>query len=163
MILSGTKTGEITDERVRHVDVAVQELPSLGDLVVDFENRGDGEQHKEREVDERMHDAGGGIAQQGLHVDAGAEIAEATQDHAEREVPHRQRRVERHGLAERVPRLRELALLLLLLGLGEQVVGLVRIGACAVIRSHPGIEVVEVVTEAARSTPVVEVAVAIGR
>ena len=27
-----------------------------------------------------MHDAGGGIAQQGLHVDAGAEIAEATLD-----------------------------------------------------------------------------------
>ena len=74
------KTGEITDERIRHVDVAVQELPGLGDLVVDFENRGDGEQHQEGEVDERMHDASGGIAQQGLHVDTGAEIAEATLD-----------------------------------------------------------------------------------
>ena len=72
------KTGEITDERVRHVDVAVQELPGLGNLVVDFENRGDGEQNEEREVDKRMHDAGGGIAQQGLHVDTGAEISEAT-------------------------------------------------------------------------------------
>ncbi|CAB4648945.1 unannotated protein [freshwater metagenome] len=39
------KPGEITDERVRHVDVAIQELPGLGDLVVDLKNCGDGKQH----------------------------------------------------------------------------------------------------------------------
>ena len=75
-----TKSRKITDERVRHVDVAVEEFPRLRNLVIDLEDCGDGKQNEEREVDERMHDASGGIAQHGLHVDAGAEIAEATLD-----------------------------------------------------------------------------------
>ena len=46
-------------------------------LVVDLEHRGDRQQHEEREVDQRMHDPGGGLPEKGLHVDAGAEVAEA--------------------------------------------------------------------------------------
>ena len=69
------EAGEVADERVRLVDAAVQELQLVGQLVVDLEDRGDGQQDQEAEVDERVHDAGGGVAQQGLHVDAGAEVA----------------------------------------------------------------------------------------
>ena len=43
-------------------------------------DRGDGEQDQEAEVDQRVHDAGGRVAQQRLHVDAGAEVLEAPLD-----------------------------------------------------------------------------------
>ena len=46
------ETGEVTNERIRLINTAVEELPTLGDLVVDLEDRGDREQHEEREVDE---------------------------------------------------------------------------------------------------------------
>ncbi len=71
------QTGSITHERVALVDAAVQELEVFGQLVVDLEHRGDGQQDQEAEVDERVHDAGGGVAQQRLHVDAGAEVGQA--------------------------------------------------------------------------------------
>ena len=67
--------GHVAHQRVGPVHVAVQELGALGQLVVDLEHRGDGEQHQEAEVDQRVHDAGGRVAQQRLHVDAGAEVA----------------------------------------------------------------------------------------
>ena len=72
--------GEVADEGVAPVDVAVEELQRLGQLVVDLEDRRDAEQHEEREVDEAVHDPGGGIAQQGLHVDAGPEVLEPALD-----------------------------------------------------------------------------------
>ena len=58
----------------------MQELHSLRDLVVDLQDRGYRHQDQEREVDEGVHDTGGGIAQQGLHVDAGPEVAEPSLD-----------------------------------------------------------------------------------
>ena len=62
------------------VHVAVQELQVLGELVVDLEDdRGD-EQHEEAEVDARVHQAGGRVAQQRLHPHAGAEVAHAPVD-----------------------------------------------------------------------------------
>ena len=72
--------GAVADGRVALVHVAVQELGRLRQLVVDLEHRGDGEQDQEREVDEAVHDPGGGIAQQRLHVDAGPEVLEAAAD-----------------------------------------------------------------------------------
>ena len=71
------EAGGVADERVGAVDVAVEELHPLRQLVVDLEHGGDREQDQEREVDQRVHEPGGGVAQQGLHVDAGAEVAEA--------------------------------------------------------------------------------------
>ena len=68
--------GGVADGGVGAVHVAVEELRVLGQLVVDLEHRRDGEQDDEREVDEAVHEPGGGIAQQGLHVDAGPEVAE---------------------------------------------------------------------------------------
>ena len=67
---------QVADERVRLVRAAVQELQVVGELVVDLEDDGDDEQHEEAEVDERVHDPGGGVAQQRLHPDAGAEVAQ---------------------------------------------------------------------------------------
>ncbi len=69
--------GRVADEGVRAVDVALQELEILGHLVIDLEHRGDGEKDEEPEVDHRVHEARGGIAQEGLHVGAGAEVLEA--------------------------------------------------------------------------------------
>ena len=63
--------GGVADEGVRLVRVAVQELEVLGELVVDLEHRGDAEQHQEPEVDHRVHQPGGRVAQQRLHVGAG--------------------------------------------------------------------------------------------
>ena len=72
------ETGEIADERIGHVHTAVQELEVFGQLVVDLEHGGDTEQHEEAEVDHRVHQAGGRVAQQGAHVHTGAEVGEAT-------------------------------------------------------------------------------------
>ena len=67
----------VADRGVALVHVAVEELRRLRELVVDLRDRGDGEQDQEREVDEAVHDPGGGIPQQGLHVHAGSEVLEA--------------------------------------------------------------------------------------
>ena len=72
-----TSAGGVADERVRLVRAAVEELEVLGQLVVDLEHRRDAEQHEEPEVDHRVHQPGGRVAQQRAHVDAGAEVAEA--------------------------------------------------------------------------------------
>ena len=69
--------GEVTDEGVGLVRAAVQELEALRQLVVDLEHGGDAEQHEEAEVDQRVHEPGGRVAQQRAHVHAGAEVAEA--------------------------------------------------------------------------------------
>ena len=69
--------GRVADERVGLVGAAVEELEVLGELVVDLEHGRDAEQDQEPEVDHRVHRAGGRIAQQRAHVDAGAEVAEA--------------------------------------------------------------------------------------
>ena len=69
--------GEVPDGGVAAVHVAVEELQALGDLVVGLEHQGHREQDQEREVDEAVHQPGGGVAQQGLHVDAGPEVAQA--------------------------------------------------------------------------------------
>ena len=67
--------GEVGAERVRLVHAAVQELQdsgswwSISSITVAM-NR-----HEEAEVDEGVHDPGGGVAQQRLHPDAGAEVA----------------------------------------------------------------------------------------
>ena len=66
--------GGVADEGVRLVGRAVEELERLGELVVDLEHGGDTEQHEEPEVDHRVHEAGTGVAQQRLHVRAGAEV-----------------------------------------------------------------------------------------
>ena len=71
---------QVADERVRLVRAAVQELQRVRQLVVDLQQDGDDEQHQEAEVDERVHDAGGGIAQQRAHPDALAEVAQAPVD-----------------------------------------------------------------------------------
>ena len=71
------EAGGVTDERVGLVRAALEELEVLGHLVVDLEHRRDAEQHEEAEVDHRVHDAGGRVAQQRAHVDAGAEVGEA--------------------------------------------------------------------------------------
>ena len=72
-----TSAGEVADEAVGLVHAAVRNFSVLGQLVVDLEDRRDAEQHEEAEVDQRVHDAGGRIAQQRLHVDAGAEVVQA--------------------------------------------------------------------------------------
>ena len=59
------QAGEIAEERVGQVRAAVQELQVLGQLVVDLEHGGDAEQRQEPEVDHRVHQAGGRVAQQG--------------------------------------------------------------------------------------------------
>ena len=74
------QTGEVADERVTLIGAAVQELELLWQLVVDLEGGGDGEQHEEAEVDQRVHQTGSRIAQQRAHVDAGAEVAGAALD-----------------------------------------------------------------------------------
>ena len=71
------EAGGVADEGVRLVRAAVEELEVLGQLVVDLEHRRDGEQHEEAEVDHRVHQPGGRVAQQRAHVHAGAEVAEA--------------------------------------------------------------------------------------
>ncbi len=61
---------QVTDEGVCLIRAAVQELEILGQLMIDLEDRGDTHQHQEPEVDHRVHQTGGRVAQ-GLHVDAG--------------------------------------------------------------------------------------------
>ncbi len=67
---------QVAEGHVAPVHVAVQELQLLGHLVVDLEHGGDTEQAEEPEVDHRVHEAGTGVAQQRLHVDAGPEVLE---------------------------------------------------------------------------------------
>ena len=69
--------GEVGDEGVCLVRPAVEELEALGELVVDLQHRGDGEQDEEPEVDQRVHQPGGRVAQQRPHVHAGAVVGEA--------------------------------------------------------------------------------------
>ena len=71
---------EVTDERVRLVRAAVEELQRVRELVVDLQQHGDDEEHQEPEVDERVHDAGRRVAQQRAHPDALAEVAHAPVD-----------------------------------------------------------------------------------
>ena len=70
--------GDVAHRGVGPVHVAVQELHPLGNLVVDLQHRGHGHEDQEREVDQGVHDAGRWLAQQGLHVDPGSEVAEST-------------------------------------------------------------------------------------
>ena len=67
----------VANEGIGLIGGAMEELELLGHLVVDFEDRGDTEQHQEPEVDHRVHEAGTGITQECLHVDTGAEVLEA--------------------------------------------------------------------------------------
>ena len=67
----------VGDEGVRLVRAAVQELQRLRELVVDLQHHRDDEEHQEAEVDERVHDARGRVAQQRAHPHAGAEVAHA--------------------------------------------------------------------------------------
>ncbi len=101
--------GGVTDEGVRLVGGAVEELPRLRELVVDLEHRGHGEQDEEPEVDHRVHQPGGRIAQQRAHVDAGAVVAEAALGVLRRGQPARRRLaplpvLHPVGEAERAPR-----------------------------------------------------------
>src|SRR3712207_7699451 len=56
----------------------------------DLEHRGDGQEHEEPEVDHRVHEPGGGVPQQGLHVDAGPEVAQARSEEHTSELQSRQ-------------------------------------------------------------------------
>ena len=101
--------GGVADEGVRLVRAAVQELQVLGQLVVDLEHGRDGEQDEEPEVDHRVHQPGGGVAQQRAHVDAGAEVAEAALGVLRRRAAARRRLaalpvLHPVGEAERAPR-----------------------------------------------------------
>ena len=71
---------QVADERVRLVRPAVEELQRVRELVVDLEDDGDDEEDEEAEVDERVHDARGGVPQQRAHPDALAEVAQAPVD-----------------------------------------------------------------------------------
>ncbi len=71
------EAGRVADERVRPVHVALEELEILGHLVIDLEHRRDGEEDEEPEVDHRVHEPRGGVAQERLHVGAGAEVLES--------------------------------------------------------------------------------------
>ena len=74
---TNTSPASVADEGVGLVRAALEELEVLGQLVVDLEHRRDAEQHEEPEVDHRVHQAGGRVAQQRAHVHAGAVVAEA--------------------------------------------------------------------------------------
>ena len=70
-----TTPGDVADERVAPgTTPPCRNFERLGQLVVDLEHDGDDEQDEEAEVDQRVHEPGGGVAQQRLHVDAGAEV-----------------------------------------------------------------------------------------
>jgi hypothetical protein len=71
------RTRQVADEGVALVDATVEELQRRGQLVVDLEHRGDRQEHQEAEVDHRVHDAGGGITHQRLHVEAGTQPGQA--------------------------------------------------------------------------------------
>ena len=68
---------QIAEGDVGAVDVAMEELERLGHLVIDLEHGRDPEQAEEPEVDHRVHEPGAGVAEQRLHVDAGAEVLES--------------------------------------------------------------------------------------
>ena len=76
--------GGVGDERERLVGLAVEELERLGRLVVDLERGGDGEQDEEAEVDQRVHQPRGRVAEEGLHVDAAPVVGEAPRRVVER-------------------------------------------------------------------------------
>src|SRR5581483_7610155 len=65
---------EVGHRGVRHVGMAVEELPRARELMVDLEDHRGHEQPDEAEVDERVHHARGRVAQQGAHPDARAEV-----------------------------------------------------------------------------------------
>ncbi len=67
----------VAECHIAAVDVAVEELERRRHLVVDLEHRGDGEESEEPEVDHRVHEAGAGITEQGLHVDACTEVLQS--------------------------------------------------------------------------------------
>ena len=69
--------GEVGRERVALVHAAVEELEVVGELVVELEHDGGDEEPQEAEVDERVHEAGGRVAQQRLHPHAGPEVLHA--------------------------------------------------------------------------------------
>ena len=69
--------GEVADQCIAPVHVAVEELQALGNLVVDLQHRRHREQDEEVEVDQRVHDPRPGLPHEGLHVHAGAEVGEA--------------------------------------------------------------------------------------
>ena len=75
---SKDKTCDITNEGVAAIHIAMQELERFGHLVIDFQHRGDPEQHEEPEIHHRVHEPGGRVAQQRAHVDTGAEIFKAS-------------------------------------------------------------------------------------
>ena len=63
---------EVTEGRVRHVYVAVQELPRR--LILNLRNDRDQQQTKKSEVDTRVHQTGDGVAHQGAHLESGAQV-----------------------------------------------------------------------------------------
>ena len=67
----------VAHRRVGPVHVAVQELGSVGKLVVDLQGGGHPEKDQEAEVDERVHHPGARLAQQGAHIDTGPEVGHA--------------------------------------------------------------------------------------
>src|SRR5436305_2067099 len=65
---------DVGEGAVALVRGAVEELPGPRELLLDLADDGDDEQADEPEVDERVHDARRRVAQQGLHVEAVAEV-----------------------------------------------------------------------------------------
>ena len=72
------ETCDVANEGVAAVHIAVQELERFGHLVINFQHRGDPEQHEEPEIHHRVHEPGSRVAQQRAHVDTGAEIFETS-------------------------------------------------------------------------------------
>ncbi len=70
------ETSEVSDECVCLVHAAVQELQRFGQLVVNLKCRGDTKQHKEAEVDHRVHEARCAVTQQRAHVHTRAVISQ---------------------------------------------------------------------------------------
>ena len=73
-------TTQVAERGVGHVGVAVEELELLGRLVIQLAEDRDCEETEEREVDEAVHEPGGAVAQEGLHVHAGPEVGDASLD-----------------------------------------------------------------------------------
>ena len=70
------EAGCVTNERIRPVHVAFEELESGWNLMIDLEHCRYAEQHHKAEVHHRVHDSRARLAQQRLHVDASAKILE---------------------------------------------------------------------------------------
>ena len=65
---------EVQDRRVPEVDGTMQELPGFGHEVIDLEGDGPGQQHQEPVIDHGVHEARGGVAEQGLHAQAVGQV-----------------------------------------------------------------------------------------